>query len=85
MRNVDEVKAIAAEVEATPAQLAIAWLLTKGDDIVPIPGTKRVARLEENLGADDIELSAQLLDKLDNLTPPAGEQHNEQQMQMIDR
>jgi aryl-alcohol dehydrogenase-like predicted oxidoreductase len=85
LRIADEVKAIADEVGATPAQVAIAWLLTKGDDIAPIPGTKRVARLEENLGADDVELTAQQLEKLDNLTPPAGEHHNEQQMQMIER
>ena len=52
LRLADEVTAIATEVGATPAQVAIAWLLTKGDDIAPIPGTKRVARLEENVGAD---------------------------------
>jgi aryl-alcohol dehydrogenase-like predicted oxidoreductase len=85
LRIADEVKAIADEIDATPAQVAIAWLLTKGDDIAPIPGTKRVVRLEENLGADDIELSAQQLAKLDNLTPASGDHHNEQQMQMIDR
>jgi aldo/keto reductase family protein len=45
----DEVKAVADEVGATPAQVAIAWLLTKGNDIAPIPGTKRVVRLEENV------------------------------------
>src|SRR6185369_2729267 len=53
----DEVTAIAGEAGATPAQVAIAWLLTKGDDIAPIPGTKRVARLQENVGADTVELS----------------------------
>ena len=56
-RLVDEVETIAAEVGATPGQVALAWLLTKGNDIVPIPGTKRVSRVEENVGADDIELS----------------------------
>jgi aryl-alcohol dehydrogenase-like predicted oxidoreductase len=85
LRLADEVTAIATEVGATPAQVAIAWLLTKGDDIAPIPGTKRVARLEENIGADAVELSDQQLEKLDNLAPAAGEHHNEQQMQMIDR
>src|ERR1700704_3656441 len=49
MAIADEVTAIATEVNATPAQVAIAWLLTKGDNIAPIPGTKRVARLEENV------------------------------------
>ena len=48
-RIADEVAAIAAEVGATPAQVALAWLLAKGDDIAPIPGTKRVTRLEENV------------------------------------
>jgi aryl-alcohol dehydrogenase-like predicted oxidoreductase len=81
----DEVQAVAAEVGATPAQVAIAWLLTKGDDIAPIPGTKRVARVEENIAADRIELSREQLDKVNNLTPPAGDHHNEEQMRMIDR
>jgi aryl-alcohol dehydrogenase-like predicted oxidoreductase len=81
----DEVTAIAGEVGATPAQVAIAWLLTKGDDIAPIPGTKRVDRLEENVGADAVELTAEQVTKLDNLTPASGAHHNEQQMQMIGR
>lgn len=81
----DEVAAIATEVGATPAQVAIAWLLTKGDDIAPIPGTKRVSRLEENVGADAVELTAEQVAKLDNLTPAAGEHHNEAQMEMIGR
>ena len=56
LRVADEVEAVAAEVGATPAQVALAWLLSRGDDVVPIPGTKRVARLEENAGADAVEL-----------------------------
>jgi aryl-alcohol dehydrogenase-like predicted oxidoreductase len=84
-RLVDEVEAIAAEVGATPGQVALAWLLTKGDDIVPIPGTKRVPRVEENVGADDVELSPEQIDRLDKLPPAAGEHHNEQQMRMIER
>ena len=85
LRIVDEVEEIAAEIGATPAQVALAWLLAKGNDIVPIPGTKRVARLEENVAADTVELSSGQLAKLDNLTPAAGEHHNEAQMRMIDR
>jgi len=85
LRIADEVEAVAAEVGATPAQVALAWLLAQGDDIAPIPGTKRVSRVEENNGADGVELSAAQLEKLNELTPPAGEHHNEQQMQMIDR
>ncbi len=85
LRIADEVTAIAADVGATPAQVAIAWLLTKGDDIAPIPGTKHVARLEENVGADYVDLTTEQVTKLDNLTPATGDHHNEQQMQMIGR
>jgi aryl-alcohol dehydrogenase-like predicted oxidoreductase len=80
-----EVRQIAAQAGATPAQVALAWLLAKGDDIVPIPGTKRVSRLEENVAADDVELTAEQLSKLTGVTPPAGEHHNEAQMRMLDR
>jgi len=85
LRAVDEVKAIAAEVGATPAQVALAWVIAQGDDIAPIPGTKRVARVEENSAADGIELSAEQVDSLTNITPAAGGHHNDQQMQMIER
>ena len=57
LQSADELRAISADVGATPAQVALAWLLAKGPDIVPIPGTKRVARLEENVGADSVELT----------------------------
>lgn len=85
LRIADEVSAIAAEAGATPAQVALAWLLAKGDDIVPIPGTKRVARVEENVAADRVELSQEQIDRLDNLPPAAGDHHNEAQMRMLDR
>jgi aryl-alcohol dehydrogenase-like predicted oxidoreductase len=85
LRAVDEVKAIAADVGATPAQVALAWVLAQGDDIVPIPGTKRVARVEENTAADGIELTLEQTDELTNLAPAAGDHHNEKQMQMIER
>ena len=85
LRIVDEVEAVAAEVGATPAQIALAWLLTQGDDIAPIPGTKRVARVEENTAADGIELSAEQVERLNNLTPAAGERHDEAHMAAIDR
>ncbi|MEV4245694.1 aldo/keto reductase [Streptosporangium canum] len=81
----DEVQVIAAEAGASPAQVALAWLLAKGEHIAPIPGTKRVARVEENVAADGIELTAEQIDKLNNLPPAAGEHHNEEQMQMIER
>ncbi|MFJ2094711.1 aldo/keto reductase [Streptomyces sp. NPDC087901] len=82
---VDEVQAIGAEVGATPAQTALAWLLTRGDDIAPIPGTRRIARVEENTAAAAIELSATQLDRLNNLTPASGERHDEANMASIDR
>jgi aryl-alcohol dehydrogenase-like predicted oxidoreductase len=84
-RLVAEVEAIAGEVNATPGQVALAWLLTKGNDIAPIPGTKHVARVEENVGADAIDLSPEQIDRLDKLPPAAGEHHNEQQMRLIER
>jgi len=85
LRIVDEVKAIAAEAGVTPAQIALAWLLAQGDDIAPIPGTKRVARVEENIAADSIELNAEQIERLNNLTPAAGERHDEGNMAVIDR
>jgi hypothetical protein len=85
LRIVDEVKAVAAEVGATPAQIALAWLLAQGNDIAPIPGTKRVARVEENVAADRIKLSAAQIERLNNLTPAAGERHDAGNMAVIDR
>ena len=82
---VAEVQAIAAEAGATPAQIALAWLLAQGDDIAPIPGTRRIARVEENTAADGIVLSDDQLDRLNNLTPAAGERHSEERMATIDR
>jgi aryl-alcohol dehydrogenase-like predicted oxidoreductase len=85
LRCADEVRDISADIGATPAQVALAWLLAKGPDIVPIPGTKRVTRLEENVGADAVELTANQLARLDRLTPPVGGHHAEAQMAWIDR
>jgi len=85
LRIVDEVQAIGAEIGATPAQTALAWLLTRGDDIAPIPGTRRVSRVEENTAADGIELSAAQLDRLNNLTPASGARHDDANMASIDR
>lgn len=72
---VERVEQIAAEVDATPAQIALAWLLAQGDDIAPIPGTKRVARLEQNVAADGIELSGGQLASLCSLPAPAGDRY----------
>jgi aryl-alcohol dehydrogenase-like predicted oxidoreductase len=80
---VDEVTAIGAEIGATPAQTALAWLLTRGDDIAPIPGTRRVARVEENTAADSIELTPAQLDRLDSLAPASGARHDDANMASI--
>ncbi len=71
-----------------PGQVALAWLLHKGDDIVPIPGTKRRTFLDENVAAADIALSAEEMEILDAALPPenvAGPRYNERQMAMVDR
>src|SRR5215213_10439103 len=83
LRIVDEVQAIGAEIGATPAQTALAWLLTRGDDIAPIPGTRRVARVEENTAAESIQLTADQLQRLDSLEPAAGERHDQTNMASI--
>ena len=67
---VERFKESAAEWGHTPAQLALAWLLHQGDDVVPIPGTRKVSRLEENAAAADIELSDDQLATLEELFPP---------------
>ena len=85
LRIVEEVKAVAAQLNATPAQVALAWLLAQGDDIAPIPGTKRVARVEENTAADRLQLDAAQLEQLNNLTPAAGERHEQVNMSRVDR
>ena len=85
LQIVDEVRAIGAEIDATPAQTALAWILTRGNDIAPIPGTRRVARVEENTAADSVHLTAAQIDRLNTLTPAAGERHDETNMANIDR
>jgi aryl-alcohol dehydrogenase-like predicted oxidoreductase len=75
IRIVEQVDAVAAELEATPAQVALAWLLAQGDDVAPIPGTKRVSRLEENVGADALELTAGHLATLSAIEAPVGDRY----------
>jgi aryl-alcohol dehydrogenase-like predicted oxidoreductase len=75
LRIVAEVEAMAAEVGATPAQVALAWLLAQGDDVVPIPGTRRVSRLEENIAAVDLILSPDHLARLSAIRPPVGDRY----------
>jgi aryl-alcohol dehydrogenase-like predicted oxidoreductase len=86
LRLADKVKEIAAERGVTPAQLAIAWLLAQGDDIVPIPGTKRRTYLEQNAAAVDVELSADDLSRIDaELPEAAGERYDEAGMASVNR
>jgi aryl-alcohol dehydrogenase-like predicted oxidoreductase len=81
----DQVAAVAAEIGATPGQVALAWLLAQGTDIAPIPGTRRVERVEENTAADAVELSEEQLTRLSALPPAAGDTHNAAQMKMMER
>jgi aryl-alcohol dehydrogenase-like predicted oxidoreductase len=67
----ETVRAIATDVGITPAQAALAWLLAQGDDVLPIPGTKRVTYLEENVAAADVRLTPEQLTRLSSAVPPA--------------
>lgn len=69
LQLVEQVKAIAQEKGVTPSQLALAWLLAQGEDIVPIPGTKRRKYLEENVAATEITLSPEDLQRIDEVAP----------------
>jgi aryl-alcohol dehydrogenase-like predicted oxidoreductase len=75
IRIVEQVDAVASEIDATPGQVALAWLLAQGDDMAPIPGTKRISYLEENVAADSLELSAAQLAALDSVAAPVGERY----------
>jgi aryl-alcohol dehydrogenase-like predicted oxidoreductase len=81
---VGEVERLAAEKDVTPAQLALAWVLAQGDDIVPIPGTRRRTRLEENAGAVDVELTDDDLRRIDDAVPQvSGDRYAEQMMGLV--
>jgi aryl-alcohol dehydrogenase-like predicted oxidoreductase len=82
------VKALASQKGCTPAQLALAWVLAQGDDVVPIPGTKRVKYLEDNLGAANVSLTRAELDEIDRRFPPgaaAGSRYPEAMMNQLHR
>jgi aryl-alcohol dehydrogenase-like predicted oxidoreductase len=88
MRAAAIVRDVAQRNQATPGQIAIAWLLHKGNDIVPIPGTKRRKYLEENVGAVEVRLSPSDMQQLDQALRPeaiAGPRYNEQTMKYVDR
>ena len=72
---VDGVTTIAADHDATPGQIALAWVLAQGENVIPIPGTRRTTYLEENAAAAAISLSAEELDRLDALPPAEGERY----------
>jgi len=81
------VKSLAAGKGCTPAQFALAWVLAQGDDVVPIPGTKRVKYLEDNLGAARVTLTRDELSEIDRLFPPGaavGERYPEDGMKRLD-
>ena len=85
---VREVEALAEEKGCTAAQLALAWVLAQGEDIVPIPGTKHVKYLDQNIGALDVQLSDEDLKRLDAILPPgaaAGERYHARGMEAVNR
>jgi aryl-alcohol dehydrogenase-like predicted oxidoreductase len=85
---VENIKELAAAKGCTPGQLALAWVLARGDNIVPIPGTKRVKYLDDNLGAVNVRLTADDLARIDAVLPAgaaSGSRYSEQALQAIDR
>jgi len=90
-KNLDivrRVKRLAARKRCTAAQLALAWVLAQGEDVIPIPGSKRRERLEENAAAADIQLTAEELSEIDALLPPgiaAGTRYPEAGMRAVNR
>ena len=88
-RNLDLVQRasqIAREKRCTPAQLALAWVLAQGQDIVPIPGTKRRKYLQENIGALDVDLTSEDLARIDEVAPKdafAGSRYPEAMMKLL--
>ncbi|MDY6891828.1 MAG: aldo/keto reductase [Pseudomonadota bacterium] len=90
-KNLDlvaEIEQMAQEKGCTPAQLALAWLLAQGEEIVPIPGTKKRARLEENLGALAVQVTPEDCARIDRILPPgaaAGERYAAPQLQALNR
>lgn len=85
---VEHLEEIAAEKKCRPAQLALAWLLARGEDVFPIPGTKRVERLEENIGALEVALTPEDLIRMDAAFPAGaakGDRYSEQAMRALNR
>ncbi len=85
---VGEVEKMASEKGCTTAQLALAWVLAQGEDVVPIPGTKHVRYLDQNIGALEVKLTDEDLERLDAILPPgaaAGERYHERGMETVNR
>lgn len=80
---VEQVDAVASQLNATPGQVALAWLLAQGEDLAPIPGTRRVTHLEDNAAADAVELTAEHLAALNQVATPAGDRYED--MSAVDR
>jgi aryl-alcohol dehydrogenase-like predicted oxidoreductase len=83
---VNRVNQLATDKDCTPGQLALAWLLARGDDIVPIPGTRKRSHLEENFGAVDVKLTEADLEAIDEMAPPgaaAGTRYPEAGMKVV--
>ena len=79
---------MAAQVGCSPAQLAIAWVLAQGDNIIPIPGTKKRKNLRDNAGSVDVRLSPESLKQIDDLLaryPNTGSRYDEASWQMVDK
>jgi aryl-alcohol dehydrogenase-like predicted oxidoreductase len=88
LRLVEHVRALAGKKGCTPAQLTLAWVLAQGDDVVPIPGTKRVKYLEDNLGAIDVKLTADEIQEINRLFPvgvAAGDRYTAGGMKLVER
>jgi aryl-alcohol dehydrogenase-like predicted oxidoreductase len=84
----EQLRALASNKGCTPAQLALAWLLSAHDDVVPIPGTSNLSRLEENVAAADIRLDRDDLDSIERASPReavAGKRYNPQSLALVDR
>jgi aryl-alcohol dehydrogenase-like predicted oxidoreductase len=85
LQRLSDVQAIADQVGATLAQVSLAWLLAKGADWSPIPGTIRIPHLEEDMAATDVVLTAEQVRALDNVTQPEGDHHTAAQAASFDR
>jgi len=84
-RIVEIVREVAGELGATPAQVALAWVASRGDDVVPIPGTKRVRYLEENVAALDLHFTPRQLERLDGLaSQTAGARYRPEMLELVE-